>query len=378
MSRSWVHCHACNKAFLPRFSYQSERHEGTEEVRYYCSIPCRTPELSIAEQPVSSSAPAQHACDACGASFVLRYAHQVLSVGGERRAVCSPSCRGKLLEAARPPVAAAKGPRVLAVLNQKGGTGKTTTSVSLAAGLAEQGHRTLLVDLDAQGNVGVSLGLRGQRGVYHLLVDGVSARELVIPVGQNLDVITADQSLAAAEVELVNAPERAKVLARRMADVLRGDLGYAFVILDCAPSLSILNQNALVFARSVLVPVACDYLSLVGVRQVLRTLEQVKKSLLTPVEIVGVLPTLYDRRNNISKESLAALRGYFKDKTLDPIRSDVRLKEAPSHKKSIFEYAPESKGAADYARLVTRLVQSSGFESVPAEAPARVEVEVAS
>ena len=347
MSRSWATCDACGKAFVPRFSYQTEARDGG--TRHYCSIPCRTPELSG-----DGGEPAEQTCSVCGKGTKVQFAYQVITRAGAREVVCSSECRHRALPAPPPPPPSAS-PRVLAVLNQKGGTGKTTTSVSLAAGLAERGHSTLLIDLDAQGNVGVSLGVKGRRTAYHVLVDGASPSQVAVPVRKNLDVITADQSLAAAEIELVNAPDRSTVLRRRMMEATRSDSPYDFVVLDCAPSLSLLNQNALVFSRSVLVPVSCDYLALVGVRQILRTLEHVRKALLTPVEVWGVLPTLFDRRNNISKESLAALRGYFEDKTLSPIRLDVRLKEAPSHKKSIFEYAPDSNGAEDYAKVVERL-----------------------
>lgn len=348
MTRRWASCHACNKAFVPRFSYQTEMIEGSAP-RYFCSVGCRNPELTNA----SDAPEARHACTVCGEKFSLRLASQVVSSPVGRKMVCSSVCRATLLEGTR----SAPAPRVaetvaLAVLNQKGGTGKTTTSVSLAAGLAERGYRTLLIDLDAQGNVGVSLGVRGQKTIYHVLVDGVSPRAAAVPIRKNLDVITADQSLAAAELELVNAPERAHVLRRRMKDAVTSDSPYEFVILDCAPSLSLLNQNALIFSKSVLVPVSCDYLSLVGVKQILRTLEHVRKVLLTPVDVVGVLPTLFDRRNNISKQAVASLESHFGDRVLAPIRVDVRLKEAPSHKKSIFEYAPESNGAKDYLALV--------------------------
>lgn len=365
MSRPWATCHACGKSFVPRLSYQTEMPaepppegpspagaSGPAEPRYYCSIACKSPELEAAARGQESEA-AQHTCAVCGVRFTLRFANQVATLGRERKVVCTQACRQALLEAARPPPRPARpAPRAVAVMNQKGGTGKTTTSVSLAAGLAERGFKTLLIDLDAQGNVGVSLGVRGPRTLYHVLIDGASPRDVAVPVRDSLDVITADQTLAAAELELVNAPDRASVLRNRMADAMATDSPYEYVILDCAPSLSLLNQNALVFSRSVLVPVSCDYLSLVGVKQILRTLKHVNEVLLTPVEVLGVLPTLYDRRNNISKQSVAALEAYFGEKVLTPIRVDVRLKEAPSHKKTIFEYAPESNGAKDYAALV--------------------------
>ncbi|MCA9558687.1 MAG: ParA family protein [Myxococcales bacterium] len=242
--------------------------------------------------------------------------------------------------------------RRIAVLNQKGGTGKTTTSVNVAAGLAEAGHRVLLVDLDAQGNVAVSLGLSSRQNIYHVLVDGAHPADCIVNVAENLDALVSNTSLAQAEVKLVNAPrDRFKVLSNRMAAVTN----YDFVIMDCGPSLSVLNQNALTYADHILIPVSCDYLSLVGVKQILRTLKKVNELLLHPVSILGVVPTFFDVRTRISVEAVQTLRSYFKDRVLPPIRVNTRLKEAPSHKKTIFEYAPDSRGSEDYRALVQRI-----------------------
>ncbi|MCA9543315.1 MAG: ParA family protein [Myxococcales bacterium] len=253
--------------------------------------------------------------------------------------------------------------RRIAVLNQKGGTGKTTTSVNVAAGLADLGYRVLLMDLDAQGNVAVSLGLSAQYTLYHVLVDGQHPTDCIVPVAPNLDAIISNTSLAQAEARLVTAAERYKVLAQRMSRITN----YDYVIMDCAPSLSVLNQNALTFADHILIPVSCDYLSLVGVRQVLRTLKKVNEILLQPVSVLGVVPTFYDKRTKISAEAMSTLQAYFQDKVFPPIHVNTRLKEAPSHKKTIFEYAPDSRGAKDYRKLVQRVIHlcsASGGEVV--------------
>ena len=356
MRRDWSTCSTCGKSFVARLSYQTQvTAEGT---KYYCSLACRKPQLRRRSPgPVQEKAPApeaQHQCIVCSKRFSLVYAYQVVTLGKRRKVVCSKECRETLLQAYHAQTSKPQKvpPKTIAVLNQKGGTGKTTTAISLAAGLAAKGKRTLLVDLDAQGNVAVSLGAKNNRTLYHILVDGLSPKDALVPIRQNLDLLIADQGLAAAEIELVNAPDRAKLLQRRLADVVAEDSPYSYIILDCAPALSILNQNALVFAKHVLIPVACDYLSLVGVKQVLRTIKHVKDVLLAKVEIACVLPTLYDRRNRIATEALESLIQYFGDKVSAPIRMDVRLKEAPSHKQTIFEYAPESGGAADYGKLV--------------------------
>jgi chromosome partitioning protein len=163
---------------------------------------------------------------------------------------------------------------------------------------------------------------------------------------------------------------------RRMSETVSVKSPYEFIILDCAPSLSLLNQNALTFAREVLVPVSCDYLALVGVKQILRTLKHVNDVLLHPIEVLGVLPTFYDVRNKISKQAVEALQSYFTGRVMPPIRVNARLKEAPSHKKTIFEYAPDSHGAEDYAAVVSWLLdpKAAARAETGAARPAEVEV----
>jgi chromosome partitioning protein len=340
---SWVECSTCAKRFVPRFSYQ------TGPGAYYCSIPCRSPSLERASSPPETSKEGQ--CSACGARFAVEFAYQVIGGEAGESLVCSRSCRDAVAgRASRPPRATP--PPVLAVLNQKGGTGKTTTAVSVAAGLAAQGRRVLLVDLDAQGNVAVSLGLQPNQALYDVLVGGADPRSVWVRARHGLTVLPSNQTVAAAEIELVNTKDRATVLRRRMAPVLDD---FDLVLLDCGPSLSLMNQNALTFSSHVLIPVSCDYLALVGVRQVLRTVQHVKDVLLHDLEVIGVLPTLHDGRNRISGQSIDALRGYFGEKVMPPIRVNSKLKEAPSHKQTIFEYAPDSNGALDYGAVLTWL-----------------------
>jgi chromosome partitioning protein len=257
------------------------------------------------------------------------------------------------MEKPRPPGNPASQPRIIAVFNQKGGTAKTTTSVHLAAGLARAGRRVLLVDTDGQGNAGASLGVTSERSLYHVLVMGLPYREAVVTARQGLDLLPANETLAAAELYLSGQRNRDRVLAQRLAGVKDE---YDFVVLDCSPSLSLMNQNALVVADAVLVPVACDYLSLLGVRQVMRTIKQINRLLGHKLELFGVLPTLFDARARLCKESLETLRETFREACLDPVHFAIKAKEAPSQGKTLFEYAPGSPTALDYTRLVDRLL----------------------
>jgi len=271
-------------------------------------------------------------------------------VQGQRKYFCSLDCRksGLGTEGFR-----ARRARRIAVLNQKGGTGKTTTAVNLAAGLAERGKRTLLIDTDAQGNVGVCLGVMGEHSLYHILVDGKEPTDVAVPIRSHLDVITSDCTLAAAEIWLArqNVDQRSRIMTRRL-NLMKVSRTFDYVIIDCGPSLNLLNQNALSYADEVIIPVTCDYLALVGVKQVLRTIKDIERHLHHSVRISAVLPTFYNSRTRLSREVLDTLQKHFKEKCLPPIRQNTKLAEAPSHRKSIFEYAPQSHGAKDYNQVV--------------------------
>ena len=294
-------------------------------------------------------------CSSCGTEFTPAYVYQLaVTADRGRLSFCSLDCRkaGLGVEAFR-----ARRARRIAILNHKGGTGKTTTAVNMAAGVAERGQRVLLIDTDAQGNVGVSLGIQGERNLYHILVHGADPAQAAVPVRKHLEVITSDAKLAAAEIWLARQEpdQRSRVLTRRL-NLMQVSRRYDYVVLDCGPSLNLLNQNALSYADEVIIPVTCDYLALVGVKQVLRTIREVERHLHHAVRISAVLPTFYDARTRLACEVLDTLRGHFKTKCLAPIRTNTRLAEAPSHRKTIFEHAPWSHGAEDYARVVTWLV----------------------
>jgi len=342
-------CTQCGREFEVRFRYQVR--EEADGFQYFCSQICQ--QRSLAQ-------PSDTECSVCARRFTLEYPYQVAVGDGGRRYYCSTGCRS-----AAPALTGdgCRGPRRIAVFNHKGGTGKTTTAVNLAAGLAETGKRVLLIDADGQGNVGTSLGIRGDRTLYDVVVVGAHAEEAAVPVRNNLDVLTSNETLAAAEVTLATRPNRDRVLRERLGQRVHG---WDVVVIDCAPALSLMNQNVLVYADSVIVPVSCDYLSLVGVRQVLRTLRNVRELLDHEVKLLGVLPTFYDVRNRISRDAVAALTEHFGARCLPPVRVNTRLREAPSAKQTIFEYAPHSNGARDYLRLVEHIRQLSEARRAPA------------
>jgi chromosome partitioning protein len=283
--------------------------------------------------------------------------------GTTRRYFCTLECRKRALgeEAFR-----AKRARRIAILNQKGGTGKTTTAVNVAAGLAERGNEVLLLDTDAQGNVGASLGVRGAQTLYHVVVDGADPTDVSVPVRKGLDVVTSDATLAAAEIWLArqDPDARARVLTQRL-NLMKVTRRYAFVLLDCGPSLSLMNQNALSYADEVIIPVTCDYLALVGVKQVVRTIKDIEKHLGHSVRISAILPTFYDGRIKLAREANTTLRDHFKERCLEPIRQNTRLAEAPANRKTIFEYAPESHGAEDYRRVVEWVARDAATTHAP-------------
>jgi len=296
----------------------------------------------------------QKLCSHCQSSFVPTYVYQLASVKGARQFFCTLDCRRAVLGEGG---FRSHRARRIAILNHKGGTGKTTTSISLAAGLAEREQQVLLVDTDAQGNVGLSLGLSGEHNLYHVLTENMDPDDVVVPVRKNFDIITSSQLLAAAEVWLAQQEVelRSKVLSTRL-ETPEISKGYDYVLLDCGPSLNLLNQNALNFADEVIIPVNCDYLSLVGVKQVLRTIGEVEQHLRHTVRVTGVLPTFFDSRTKLANEVLQTLQGHFKERCLPPIRNNTKLAEAPSRRKTIFEHAPDSNGAEDYLRIVDWLM----------------------
>lgn len=422
---SQVICSICSTPFEPHFRYQREVSTSADEtgqegehVVYFCSQRC----LEASHHQRDSGLVG---CAACAREFQVTLALQIVFTGGKRNYACSETCRKRVLGAARAirlgefldprhtavaeataasellqeinsdddtleasldvtpepsgpkpggsirpgvqrnlreraPGPNGPGARVIAVFNHKGGTAKTTTAVSVSAGLADAGQRVLLVDTDSQGNVATSLHLKSERSLYHVIVMGLEYKDAIVTARPRLDVLTANETLAAAELYLSGRKNRDRVLTERLSAARSA---YDFIIVDCSPSLNLMNQNALVMSDEVLCPVACDYLSLVGVRQVLRTMRHVNQFLRHPVQLWGVLPTLYDGRARVCREAHETLQEHFGSRCLDPVRHAAKVKEAPSLGKTLFEYAPDSPAMLDYMAVVNKLINDTSSTS---------------
>lgn len=250
-------------------------------------------------------------------------------------------------------------PRILALANQKGGVGKTTTTVNIAGELARRGRRVLLIDCDPQGNATTSLGIAKQElraTTYDLLIGTVELEDVVLSSGRDyLDLLPADQDLAGAAVEMVSIHDR----ERRLCVALeRGASGYDYVLIDCPPSLGLLTLNALVAADGVLIPLQCEYLALEGLAQLKATLDRVRDGLNPNLQILGVIMTMYDGRTNLAQQVVDEVQKHFPRlifHTLIP--RSVRLSEAPSYGKLIAEYDPQSRSAQAYSAITEELLQ---------------------
>lgn len=248
--------------------------------------------------------------------------------------------------------------KIIAIANQKGGVGKTTTSVNLGAGLATIGKRVLLIDIDPQGNTTSGVGINKadvENCIYDVLINEVDPREAIIPtMVDGLSIIPATIQLAGAEIELVPTISREVRLKRAISQV-KGQFDY--VIIDCPPSLGILTINSLTAADSVLIPIQCEYYALEGLSQLLNTVRLVQKHLNTSLQIEGVLLTMFDARTNLGIQVIEEVKKYFQQKVYKTvIPRNVRLSEAPSHGQSIITYDPKSKGAEVYLELAKEVV----------------------
>jgi chromosome partitioning protein len=247
--------------------------------------------------------------------------------------------------------------RKICIINQKGGVAKTTTAVNLASALASSGKRVLVVDLDPQGNISTCFCVHNDRTMYHLLVEDADPFDCIVNVSENLDVITSDSSLAKAELVITGQTSRETVLRRKM----EGVFNYDYVILDCPPSLSLLNINALLFANEAFVPVATDFLALDALKKITQTIGEINELFDHDIKITQVIPTLYDRRNKACVQTLKDIKRGYEELVSSPIRINSKLREAPSVGKDIFEYAKRSPGATDYRKLAKTVLEAEEY-----------------
>lgn len=246
--------------------------------------------------------------------------------------------------------------RKICVVNQKGGVGKTTTVVNLATGLARRKKKVLILDLDPQGNISTCLGASSQKDMYDLLVNKEDPKQIALEVEPNLHIITSSGRLAEAESVMMGRPNRERILNKVMEDVTDDD--FDFILMDCPPSINLLNQNALLFADEALIPSATETLSFIGLKKMIDVIDEYNNLFDHDLVIGGILPTMYDRRNRVCVEILGKMEDEYNGMVQEPIRVNSKLIEAPGYSKSIFDYAKSSRGAQDYKTLVEFVIKN--------------------
>ncbi|MBL8899693.1 MAG: ParA family protein [Planctomycetes bacterium] len=254
--------------------------------------------------------------------------------------------------------------RRIAIINQKGGVGKTTTTTNLGAALARRGKRVLIVDIDPQANLSIHVDVditKLEHSTYTLLVEDSTPAQAIRPTStKGLEILPTNIDLSGAELELANAIGRETILRDKLAQHFKEHGEVDFVLYDCPPSLGLLSLNALAAADEVFIPVQTEFFALQGMTKLLQVVELVRGRINPTLRITAIVPCLVDLRTNLASEVLAELRAVFPDQVLaTKIRQNIRLAEAPSHGKTIFEYAPESTGARDYDDLAAEVLGES-------------------
>ena len=252
--------------------------------------------------------------------------------------------------------------KVICIANQKGGVGKTTTAVNLAASLALNSRTTLLIDIDPQGNASSGVGIAKdgtEKNIYHVIIEDIEIEQVIRETGYaNLSIVTSSIDLIGAEIELVNFPERESRLKDKLSNIINK---YDYVIIDCPPSLGLLTVNAFNASDSVLIPIQCEYYALEGLTQLLNTVKRIQRAFNPKLRIEGFLLTMFDKRNNLSHQVACEIKNFFPEKVLQTIiPRNVRLGECPSYGKPIFYYDKLSAGARSYLELAQLITNGDG------------------
>jgi chromosome partitioning protein len=250
--------------------------------------------------------------------------------------------------------------RVFAIANQKGGVGKTTTAINLAASLAANDLKVLVIDSDPQGNATTGLGVTkdpGRPSLYHVILGDSPVRDAIVPTDfEGLSLISADKNLVGANLELVGSEGREFRLRQGIAQIREE---YEYILIDCPPALDLLTLNALLAADSVVVPIQCEFFALEGISELMDTIDRIKESFHHPLRIEGILLTMFDDRTNLTRQVANDLREFFKDEVFKTvIPRSVRLAEAPSFGKPILSYDPRSRGAESYIKLAKEILDN--------------------
>ena len=255
--------------------------------------------------------------------------------------------------------------KIISVFNQKGGVGKTTTVVNLAAALGLEGKKVLIVDMDPQGNSTSGVGIDKtslEKTVYDLVIGNEDIKDLILKTEEdNVKIVPSNVSLSGAEVEMVNIENRESILKKSLGEID----GYDYILIDCPPSLGVLSINALTASDTVLIPIQCEYYALEGVSQLISTIDLVKMALNPKLEVEGILMCMFDGRNNLSLEVVEEVKKYFKNQVFKSvIPRNIKLAEAPSHGTSVLKYDDKSKGAIAYKRLSLEIIEKNKSKEV--------------